>query len=65
MRDDLRPDAMLPDDTRLWAALVDVSGGSWGGAVYDVDAILEVIAAGKRVMEEESRRDALGGPGSW
>ena len=65
MRDDLWPDAMLPDDTRLWAALVDVSGGSWGGAVYDVDAILEVIAAGKRVMEEESRRDALGGPGSW
>ena len=57
MRDDLRPDAMLPDDTRLWAALVDVSGGSWGGAVYDVDAILEVIAAGKRAMEAESRRD--------
>ena len=42
---------------------MDVSGGSWGGAVYDVDAILEVIAAGKKVMEEASRRDAFGGPG--
>ncbi len=46
----LQPDAALPDDTRLWAALQDVSGGSWGGSVYDVDAILEVIAAGKRAL---------------
>ena len=49
-RPDLRPDPLLPDDTRLWAALVDVSGGSWGGAVYDVDAILKVIAAGKKAL---------------
>jgi dihydroxyacid dehydratase/phosphogluconate dehydratase len=33
----LHPD--LPDDTRLWAALQSVSGGSWGGCVYDTDAI--------------------------
>ena len=38
----------LPDDTRIWAALQDVSGGTWGGAVYDVDAILKAIAAGKK-----------------
>jgi len=29
----------LPDDTRLWAALQAASGGTWGGCVYDVDAI--------------------------
>jgi putative YjhG/YagF family dehydratase len=49
-RDDLRPDASLPDDTRLWAALQSVSGGVWGGCVYDVDAIVEVIEAGKRAL---------------
>jgi putative YjhG/YagF family dehydratase len=38
-RDDLRPDPDLPDDTRLWAALQAVSGGTWGGCVFDVDAI--------------------------
>ncbi len=39
MRSDLRPHPELPDDTRLWAALVEASGGIWGGCVYDVDAI--------------------------
>ncbi|MGB6868448.1 MAG: YjhG/YagF family D-xylonate dehydratase, partial [Acidobacteriaceae bacterium] len=38
-REDLRPHPELPDDTRLWAALVEASGGIWGGCVYDVDAI--------------------------
>jgi putative YjhG/YagF family dehydratase len=38
-RDDLAPHPMLPDDTRLWAALVHASGGVWGGCVYDVDEI--------------------------
>jgi putative YjhG/YagF family dehydratase len=51
LRPDLQPDPALPADTRLWAALVDASGGSWGGAVYDVDAILKVIAAGKKALE--------------
>jgi dihydroxyacid dehydratase/phosphogluconate dehydratase len=51
-RTDLRPDAKLPDDTRLWAALQDISGGAWGGAVYDTDAILRVIEAGKRALNE-------------
>jgi putative YjhG/YagF family dehydratase len=53
-RPDLSPDAQLPDETRLWAALQDVSGGPWGGSVYDVDAILRVIAAGKRALQGES-----------
>jgi putative YjhG/YagF family dehydratase len=51
LRPDLAPDAQLPADTRLWAALQDISGGTWGGCVYDVDRILEVIEAGKRTRE--------------
>ena len=38
-RPDLHTDPDLPDDTRLWAALQGVSGGTWGGCVYDVEAI--------------------------
>jgi putative YjhG/YagF family dehydratase len=38
-RADLAPDPNLPADTRLWAALQAASGGTWGGCVYDVDAI--------------------------
>lgn len=40
LRDDLAPDPALPRETRLWAALQDVSGGTWGGCVFDEDAIL-------------------------
>ncbi len=42
-RDDLAPHPALPDDTRLWAALVHASGGTWGGCVYDADAILSAL----------------------
>ncbi|MEY2844659.1 MAG: hypothetical protein RL076_205 [Chloroflexota bacterium] len=40
LRSDLSAHPKLPDDTRLWAALQHASGGTWGGCVYDVDAIL-------------------------
>jgi dihydroxyacid dehydratase/phosphogluconate dehydratase len=43
-RPDLAPDPGLPDDTRLWAALQAASGGTWGGCVYDVDAIVGALA---------------------
>jgi putative YjhG/YagF family dehydratase len=43
---DLRPDPRLPDDTRLWAALQRIGGGTWGGCVYDVESILKVIERG-------------------
>jgi putative YjhG/YagF family dehydratase len=43
-RADLAADPGLPDDTRLWAALVRASGGTWGGCVYDVDAITKALA---------------------
>ncbi len=39
-RPDLAPHPALPDDTRLWAALVQASGGVWGGCVYDTDRIV-------------------------
>jgi hypothetical protein len=42
-RPDLKPHPALPDDTRLWAALVQASGGVWGGCVYDADAIVESL----------------------
>jgi len=50
-RSDLAADPLLPPESRLWAALQDVSGGTWGGSVYDVDAILAVLAAGKKALE--------------
>src|SRR5262249_30582256 len=31
----LSADPDLPDDTRLWAALQSVGGGTWGGCVFD------------------------------
>lgn len=40
----LRPDPELPDDTRLWAWLQQLGGGTWGGCVYDVDAIEQTLA---------------------
>jgi putative YjhG/YagF family dehydratase len=42
-RPDLAPDPDLPADTRLWAALQRVGGGTWGGCVYDVDAIVAAL----------------------
>ncbi len=47
---DLAPHPQLPDDTRLWAALQSASGGTWGGCVFDVDSIVEIIEAGKKSL---------------
>jgi xylonate dehydratase len=46
-RPDLRPHPDLPSDTRLWAALVQASGGIWGGCVYDADAIVSLLGKGR------------------
>ena len=51
-RPDLAPDPELPDDTRLWAALQEISGGTWGGCVFDTEAILKVLDAGKSVVRK-------------
>jgi putative YjhG/YagF family dehydratase len=42
----LVPDPRVPDDTRLWAALQNASGGSWGGCVYDTGRITALLEAG-------------------
>ncbi|MFP5237596.1 MAG: YjhG/YagF family D-xylonate dehydratase [Acidobacteriota bacterium] len=42
-RPDLAPHPALPDDTRLWAALVQASGGVWGGCVYDTERIIAAL----------------------
>jgi dihydroxyacid dehydratase/phosphogluconate dehydratase len=54
-RADLRPDANLPDDTRLWAALERASGGTWSGCVYDVERIERLLDAGRRALENQGR----------
>jgi len=43
-RPDLAPDKDLPEDTRLWALLQQAGGGTWGGCVYDVDAIAAALS---------------------
>lgn len=40
---DLQPDPDLPPETRLWALLQQLGGGTWGGCVYDVDALENAI----------------------
>ncbi len=52
-RPDLAPDEMLPDDTRLWAALQSISGGTWGGCVYDADAIINTLEAGRKALTDK------------
>jgi putative YjhG/YagF family dehydratase len=43
LRPDLAPDPNLPDDTRLWAALQTLGGGTWGGCVYDADSLINAL----------------------
>ncbi len=45
----LKPGDKLPDDTRLWAALQNVSGGTWAGCIYDVDKIIETLDLSNKV----------------
>ncbi|HRI16746.1 MAG TPA: YjhG/YagF family D-xylonate dehydratase [Verrucomicrobiota bacterium] len=44
---DLAPHPELPTDTKLWAALQAVGGGTWGGCVYDVELIVERLSGTK------------------
>jgi len=39
----LKPDPELPNDTKLWALLQNIGGGTWGGCVYDSDAIADAL----------------------
>jgi putative YjhG/YagF family dehydratase len=42
-RPGLAPDPDLPLETRLWAALQQLSGGTWAGCVYDIPKILSQL----------------------
>ena len=59
LRPDLSPYLDLPDDTRLWAALQDLCGGTWAGCVYDVDRILRTLEAGKRMLSCEAENRSI------
>jgi len=47
---ELSRDPQLPPETRLWAALQQAGGGTWGGCVFDVEQIEKLIAAGRRAL---------------
>jgi putative YjhG/YagF family dehydratase len=44
-RPDLAPNAALPEDTKLWAALQSASGGAWAGCIYDVERIVAALGS--------------------
>jgi putative YjhG/YagF family dehydratase len=43
MHPDLAPDPDLPDSVRLWAALQNTGGGTWGGCLPDVEEVIRRI----------------------
>ncbi|MDA1273415.1 MAG: YjhG/YagF family D-xylonate dehydratase [Verrucomicrobia bacterium] len=50
----LAPNPALPDDTRLWAALQQAGGGTWGGCIFDVDQILKLIKVGIESQQKDA-----------
>jgi len=40
----------------LWAALTRVSGGTWGGCVYDLERISAILAAGEKRSDDSADR---------
>jgi len=53
-RADLATHPSLPSDTRLWAALVQASGGVWGGCVYDTDMIVDRLQANEQPVPTQN-----------
>lgn len=43
LRKDLQPDPNLPVAVRLFAELQSLGGGTWGGCIYDEEAIIQVL----------------------
>ena len=44
MNPELAPVENLPDDTKLWSLLQGLSGGTWGGCVYDHQTLADLIS---------------------
>ena len=42
-RPELSAHPRLPDDTKLWAMLQHLSGGTWGGCVYDAPSVMSAL----------------------
>ncbi|MDO8541295.1 MAG: YjhG/YagF family D-xylonate dehydratase [Opitutaceae bacterium] len=57
----LRPDPRVPADTRLWAALQNASGGSWGGCIYDHERIIRLLELGA-AAESAAGAPSVGAP---
>jgi xylonate dehydratase len=55
----VQPDDALPADTALWATLQSVSGGLWGGCVYDPESIRRAL--GQRAVDTAAIDDRLSG----
>jgi putative YjhG/YagF family dehydratase len=49
----MSPDPRMPDDSRLWAALQNVAGGTWGGCVYEIDEIIRTLEAGRETLAKQ------------
>src|SRR5207247_10286360 len=47
---ELAADAALPADTKLWAVLQQAGGGTWGGCVFDVERLTELLEAGRKTQ---------------
>jgi putative YjhG/YagF family dehydratase len=47
-------DPRLHADTKLWAALQNISGGTWGGCVFDTEKIIQTLNAGEEALAEKS-----------
>jgi putative YjhG/YagF family dehydratase len=53
-RPDLAPHPALPTETRLWAAMIQASGGIWGGCVYDTDSIVSLLRLGQESLAQQT-----------
>src|SRR5262249_49868790 len=51
---ELHADPNLPDDPKLWAMLTQAGGGTWGGCVYDVDAICNALRVGLETLKQNA-----------
>ena len=52
--DKLQADPRLHADTKLWAALQNISGGTWGGCVFDTEKIIKTLHAGQKALNKNS-----------
>jgi putative YjhG/YagF family dehydratase len=54
-RKDLSPNAALPEDTKLWAALQLAGGGTWAGCVYDAERVIATLEAGRKALAKPGK----------